>query len=174
MPAPFKRSRWKPGFVYAVPLADGSFGIAQAVAPVGTWAVDLALFANRINELPDEPPLLDRANVVSIQATWRTILNGGWWAKLGVAPLVVQPDECPNQQILSPDERGVGCTHSSQGLLEDFLSSYHGLIPWNLYPAVDFDNRLFPGVTRPRAAKVLDAASLYLYKQAATQEKYDV
>lgn len=112
--------------------------------------------------------------MVSIQATWRTTLNGGWWAKLGTAPLVVQPEDCPNQQILAQGGRGVGCTHSSQEVLEDFLSSYHGLIPWNLHPAFDFDKRLFPGVARPQAAKIIDAASLRLYQQAIQREKYDV
>jgi len=174
MPAPFKRSRWKPGFVYAVPLADRSFGIAQAIAPVETWAVDLALFSSRFAELPRELPLLDRSDVVSIQATWRPVLNGGWWAKLGAAPLVVRPEECPNQQLLAQGGRGTGCTNSSQGLVEDFLSSYHGLIPWNLYPAFDFDKRLCQGVARPNAAKILDAASLLLYQQASQREKYDV
>jgi hypothetical protein len=174
MAAPFKRTRWKPSDVFALPLVDGSFGVVQAIAPVEAWAVDLALFSDRFLEVPFCVPPLNRANVVSIQATWRTTLNGGWWAKVGSTPLVVEPGECPNQKLLAAGGKGVGCTHSSEGLLQDFLSAYHGLIPWNLYPAHNFDVRLFPGVKRPKAARLLDDAALLLYQRAAQCERYDV
>lgn len=174
MAAPFKRTRWKPGFVFALPLADGSFGIAQSIAPVESWAVDLALLSDRFSKVPSDVPALNRASVVSIQATWSRSLNGGWWAKIGSAPLVVEPDECPNQKLLFRGEKGVGCTHSSEGLLQDFLSAYHGLIPWNVYPAHNFDDRLFPGLARSKAAYLLDDAARLLYQQTAQRERNDV
>jgi hypothetical protein len=45
----FKRSRWKPGSVYALPLADGSFGIAQAVvaSPGLAGVINVAVFDYR-------------------------------------------------------------------------------------------------------------------------------
>jgi hypothetical protein len=168
----FKKTRWRSGLVFALPLADGSFGLAQAIAPVQAWAVDLALFSDRFLEIPTEVPSLQRANLISIHATWQRVLNGGHWATIGSAPCVITTDECPNQKLVHLGENGGGCQYSSQEILQDFLSAYHGIIPWNLFPASDFDQKLCYGVDRPKTARLLDEASLWLFQQAEQGKTY--
>jgi hypothetical protein len=163
MPAPYKRCRWKPGQIFGIPLSDGSFAVAQAIAPVESYGVEMALFSARSISLPVSMPDVRRPDVISIQSVWRTILTGGWWCKLGDLPLVVRAEECPNQVLLAKNPKGTGCNISSERLVVDFLLAYHGVIPWNLHPAFDFDTYLFPGLSRPSAARELDAASLATY-----------
>lgn len=172
MATPFKKTCWKSGYVFALPLADGSFGIAQAIAPLHEWAVDLVLFSDRFATVPDAVPPLHRANVVSIHATWQRVLNSGRWAKVGTAACVIQPHECPNQKLLSSCGTGGAYQHSTDDGLQNFLSAYHGLIPWNLCEGLEFDQKLHCGVNRPKTARVLDEASLWLYRQIEQEKKY--
>src|SRR5258706_5398224 len=87
-PAKRKQSRWKPGTVYAVPLTDRSFGIAQAGEAQAPFVnvIYVALFADRYTHIPDAVPALERDSAVSLTATWRQALNRGEWLSLGVAP----------------------------------------------------------------------------------------
>jgi hypothetical protein len=168
---PFKRTlKWKPGDIFAVPLSDRSFGYAQAIAPVASFAIDFALLCERTKALPNVYGPVARLSAIAILATWRTVITGGHWAKVGSAETCLPTTMCRNQQLLASSLAGV--QHSSWGLLEDFLSAYHGLVPWNLYPAFSFDSYLLAGTPRPPVAKVLDAASLELFRAADKQRVY--
>ena len=158
----FKRTlKGKTGDVFAVPLVDGSFGYAQAIAPVSSFAIDFALTSQRSNEL--EHGVTSVGSAIALMATWRTVVTGGHWCKVGTAALCVPADSCPNQKLLASGEL-VGVRHSSWGLLEEFLSAFHGQFPWNLYPAFNFDKYLLPGISRPTVARVLDALSLEIFR----------
>jgi hypothetical protein len=161
--APFRRTlKWRPGDLFAVPLADRSFGLAQAVAPVKTHAIDFALLSHRFEAVPDEVPSANPRDVIGVRATWRTAVTGGHWGKVGSAALTVVADDCPNQRLLQQGQ--VEVEHSSWGLVEDFLSSWHGLLPWNLNPAFDFDRYLMPGTKRPSTARILSPAELVIFR----------
>jgi hypothetical protein len=153
-----RRLKWSPGDLFAVPLCDGTFGFAQAVAPVDTWAVDFALLAIRSSKPELPPERLQRNDAVAVHATWRTVITGGHWCFTATNEILISPELCPNQRLIAAGQ--IGVSHSSWGLLEDFLSAYHGAFPWNLYPAFDFDSFLLPGVTRPSLAMVLNPAQL--------------
>src|SRR5262249_8704383 len=66
----FKRSRWKPGNVYALPLVDGSFGIAQAIVatPGLPGVLNIAVFDNRFPALSECCKTVARNRVIALLA----------------------------------------------------------------------------------------------------------
>ena len=118
--------------VYAVPLTDGSLGIAQAGEAQGEMlnVIYVALFSDRHSCVPDEPPPLKREDSIALVATWRQGLNRGDWLTVGHAPEVFRTPEFPNERYAKNGY--VGAQHQDTGLLSNFLSAYHGLIPWNV------------------------------------------
>ena len=157
-----RRLKWSPGDLFAVPLSDGSFGFAQAVARVDTYAVDFALLSIRSPQPEPLAPPPMRVHAVAVQATWRNVITGAHWKFVGSTDLVIPLQACPNQRLISAGEFR-GLKHSDWGLLEKFLSAYHGLFPWNLYPAFDFDSYLLPGTERPPAAMLLTPDQVALF-----------
>ena len=148
---------------YAVPLSDGSFGIAQAGEAMMTNVVYVALFSNRLPVLPDRPPELERKSAIALSATWRQALNRGDWPSLKLAAEVFQKAEFPNERF-APGY--VGAKHCDAGVLRDFLSAYHGLIPWNaMHDPAFYDNLLMPGLNRPDSVVLLGEQVRARYRQ---------
>jgi hypothetical protein len=88
MPAQrFRRTWWKPGAVFGVPLADDRLSIAQAIAPMMENVIYVALLSDLIDSPSESLPPISRVNVISLIATWRQSLNNGSWASLGVEDL---------------------------------------------------------------------------------------
>ncbi|HEU0153957.1 MAG TPA: hypothetical protein VFQ84_11510 [Arenimonas sp.] len=151
---PPKPPRYQPGMVYAVPLADGAFGLAQAGGLMMPNVVYVALFLDRFDTLPSGPPPLAPARVVSLAATWRRNLNRGDWLALGVAAPVPGLDPHPTEALAASGY--VGATHYDAGLLSEFLSACHGALPWNvMHDPAFFQAMLLPGLARPAQAVVL-------------------
>jgi hypothetical protein len=167
-----KRVRWSPGAVDAVPLSDGSFGIAQAIDAMMVNIIYVALFSDRSSELPAVPPSLHRENIVALTATWRQHLNRGDWPYLSQVPLCVPKSAFPNERFAGAGY--VGAKHSDAGLLALFLSAYHGLVPWNvMYKEDYYDGFLAPGVPRPASAIILDPAAKAEYQATHFPKKRD-
>jgi Immunity protein 26 len=162
----FKRTlKWQPGDIFVVPLADGSFGYVQAIAPVMAHAIDFAVLSSR-STVPMELSQDNDANsAIGVLATWRKAITGGRWGKVGRTAPHLSRLQCPNQVLIEKDN-GLGVNHGDVGLVESFLSAYHGLIPWNLYAAHCFDEYLVPGRKKPDTAYELSAADLAVYRRA--------
>lgn len=152
--------------VYAVPLADGSFGFAQAGETQEGFVnvIYVALFLDRHSCIPDEPPCLRREQVVSLAATWRKNLNRGDWRSVGMSPELFAKLEFPNEAFA---EKGyVGARNYDAGILTDFLSACHGLLPWNvMHDPEYYDHLLCAGVARPRSALVLSESAREDYRR---------
>jgi hypothetical protein len=150
--------------MYAVPLTDGSFGIAQAGEAMWPNVIYVALFVDRYRETPAAPPLLKAASAVSLAATWRQALNRGEWLSLAWAAEVFKKAEFPNERFSKAGY--VGAKTYDAGILADFLSAFHGLVPWNVMHDPDYYDRLLrPGVERPKAALVLDEVAREKYRR---------
>ena len=165
-----RRLKWAPGELFAVPLTDGTFGIAQAIAPVSSYAIDFALLKIRLAHLISLEVHPAEADVVGIMATWRTVVSGGRWAHVGQVSLLVPLETCPNQRLIAAGN--VQVTHTSWGLVEKFMSAWHGFFPWNLYPAFDFDSYLAPGIERPPNVKILSKSQIFLASEAKKKDAY--
>ena len=149
---------------YAIPLADGSFGIAQAGDAMMTNVIYVALFVERYRELPLPPLPLYAISAVALAATWRQALNRGEWLSLSYEPQIFEKTAFPNERFA---ESGyVGAKTYDAGILTDFLSAYHGLVPWNVMHDENFyDQFLLPGVERPRSVVLLDHEARKTYRR---------
>ena len=159
-----RQSRWKPGMVYAVPLADGSFGIAQAGEAMAVNIIYVALFRDRVVTVPEGPPPLVASSALSLAATWRQALNRGEWLSIGQAAEVFQKKHFPNERFASSGY--VGAKHYDAGILSGFLSACHGLAPWNIMKDERYyDAILRPGLPRPASAVVLGPSERAEYRK---------
>jgi len=159
-----KRPRYTPGMVYAVPLADGTFGIAQAGEAMWPNVIYVALYLDRYPDVPADVPSLQRENVVSRVATWKKDLNKDTWLPLGVATQMAAPHEFPNEA--SADQGYVGAKHYGVGILAEFLSAFHGLLPWNvMFDPAYYDRLLAPGAARSDKIRMLSDADRTTYRR---------
>jgi len=167
---PFKRSKWSPGMVYAVPLSDGSYGFAQAISEAMVNVIDVVVLRTRSTSLPTAPPSVSTADVISLWATWRQDLNSGDWAALGVSIPVVEATDMPNQKLIAAGS--VGIQHANGGLIQHLLNAWHGLVPWNtMHDEKYFDSKLAPGVLKPASAIVLASAEREAYRAAREADR---
>ncbi len=158
----YKRSRWKQGSVYAIPLADGSFGICQAIDSMMKNIIYIAVFSYHFDEVPTEIPSLKKEDILSLGATWRQHLNNGSWATIGVTDPIVEKRDFPNEAF-APSY--VGAKHSDGGLFSKFLSACFGLRPWNTMAKEDyFEAYLNTNNRRPSKLKILDPEARMKYR----------
>jgi hypothetical protein len=158
-----KRVEWEYGAVFAIPLIDGSYGIGQAIASMMPNIVHSAFFSARFHSLPSSLPALRRDDVVALLSTWKESLNFGEWPVLGAATFIVETGEFPNERF-----RGVGyvgAKHYDEGIVQKFLSAYHGLTPWNtMHDERYYDTLLREGVARPPSAIILSPEARQKYR----------
>jgi len=151
---------------YAVPLSDGSYGIAQAGAAMMTNAIYVALFADHYRELPNQPLHLTFASAVALATTRRQALNGGEWLSLWHESEVFPKAAFSNERFSSNGY--VGAMVYDAGILVDFLSAYHGLLPWNVMNDPDYYDRiLIASVERPKSAIILNTEECAKYRREA-------
>jgi hypothetical protein len=159
-----KRPRYKPGTVYAVPLADGSFGLAQAGSPMFPTVIYVAMFLDRFETIPSGPPPLDESRLVSLTATWRKNLNKDEWVPLGASELTPGLLNHPSEALAAGGY--VGAKHCDSGLLSEFLSACHGALPWNvMHDPAYYEKLLVPGTARPANAVVLGEKERTAYRR---------
>ena len=159
-----KRPRYKPGMVYAVPLADGSFGVAQAGTQMFPTVIYVALFLDRFEAVLAIPPALDESKLVSLTATWRKNLNKGKWVPLGVSELTPGLLNHPTETLAAGGY--VGAKHYDAALLSEFLSACHGALPWNvMYDPAYYEKLLISGTARPSEAVILGEEERTAYRR---------
>jgi len=164
-PRKFKKARWKPGTVYGVPLSDGRFGIAQAVDAMMENVIYVALFSDIVDSPTESLPPLNRENVISLVATWKQSLSNGTWPFLTVKDLVVSKSDFPNERFSANGY--IGAKHYEVGIVQKFLSAYHGLMAWNSMADEDyFDTLLAPGINRPENVILLTPEERRIYRNA--------
>ena len=149
---------------YAVPLADGSYALAQAGHAMFPTVILVALFSEQFAALPAETPRIDQSRLISLTATWRKNLNKGEWVPLGVAELTPGLLEHPTAALA---EGGyVGAKHYDAGLLSEFLSACHGALPWNvMHDPTYYERLLIPGAARPEKAVILSEEARIKYRR---------
>ena len=165
MNAPFKRSRWKPGDVYVVPLSQGWFGKVQAIvaSPAFPNVVNVAVFGSKYPKVRHISADISSESLIALLATSRSEMNGGWWGKIGWSKPCVENHDFPNFRL---GTEGVGHLHHSGSVIENLVSAMHGLLPWNINTPEDyFDRLLAPGVKRADTARILTAVELATLRQ---------
>jgi len=159
-----KHLRYKPGMVYAVPLVDGTFGLAQAGEAMLPNVIYVALYLDRYPDVPAGVPSMQRENIVSLVATWKKNLNKGAWLPLGIATQAAARHEFPNEAVA--DQGYVAAKHYDAGILAEFLSAFHGLLPWNvMFDPAYYDRLLAPGAARSDKIRMLNETDRVAYRR---------
>ncbi|MGI2190292.1 hypothetical protein ACRN9V_02190 [Shewanella baltica] len=152
--------------VYAVPLSDSTYGIAQANAIQSSFIniVYVAIFSDRFIEIPKASPVLTRESAICLRATWEQGLNRKEWKSIGIAPEAFDKSELPNERYRH--DAYVGTENSDVALLTKHLEAYHGLAPWNvMFDPKYFDQLLRPGIHRPESEILLDDKERETYRR---------
>ncbi len=136
MVSPLKRKAWEVGNVAAVPLSDGTFGLAQVVSlePRIKRAVTIAYFDVRLttDQLRDIVAAPSPDHVVSIQFTDRRALTRGVWRVLCSAPVNLAGIPTPFENTRSSG--WVGARFYDSGSITLFLQAFWGIRSWDLMP----------------------------------------
>jgi hypothetical protein len=135
-----KRVKWNNGAVFAVPLADGSFGLAQAIDHWIPHAIYVAFTNLRIKSTSEPIPSLASAKVISLLAVNDRALDFGEWLLIGELPSIRKRSDFPNERFRASGY--VGAKSYDGGIAEDFLSAFHGLAPWDCYYRPDYLDEL--------------------------------
>ncbi|MGK2856395.1 MAG: hypothetical protein ACSLFQ_04235 [Thermoanaerobaculia bacterium] len=147
---------------YAIRLADGRFGMAQAISAMMPNAIYVAVF-RQLTESSSKPiPSLQKADVISLVAVVRSSLRE-WVARDTFSPAVETAD-FPNERLRS--DGYVGAKILDAGIVADFLAAFHGIRPWNVMRDERyFDELLAPKVPRPSEAVLLAPEDRLAYRK---------
>jgi hypothetical protein len=153
-----KKERPRPleGQVFAVPLSDGSFALAQVAFvkwfPPNTSFVTSAFFETRAST----PELLreilrgsDLSKPISVFTLSDSPIEAGEWILLEERPVTYD-----NVDVQSRIKGDWGWFDRKQRPWSFFLESYHGLFPWDgFYKPNYIDEYLLPPYQRPASAR---------------------
>jgi hypothetical protein len=128
---------WSPGDYFLIPLADGSRGIGQVLNLMMDNIVSIAITDRRIDA--DSPAgsisvggeAAPPGDVVSAIATWRDPLDEARWPIVGHGTLLIPREQWPNEEFRA--RNWVGAKHYNTPLVEEFLSAFHALKPWDAW-----------------------------------------
>ncbi len=144
-----KRVPWEPGDLFGVPLADGSFGIVQAVDP---WLPEGGVYAavtdQRAATFPSDTALAPNTRVIALVEVVDNAFDRGWFPRIGPAAPLARRADFPNERFARSGY--VGAKSYTGGIVADFLSAWHGLASWTAYKDPEyFDKLLVDGIERP-------------------------
>lgn len=159
-----KRVKWKDGYVYALPLTDGSYSVVQAINSMMLNIGYCAVFNDRFSCFPPSAPALNQRNIIALLAVTKMSIKIERWPILGEAPLVAKKKDFPNERFARKGY--VGSVTYDSGLIEDFVSGYHALIPWNvLFDENYYDEMLLRSIKRPSSVIILSAEERRKYRE---------
>jgi len=147
-----EHAAWKPGMMYAIPLPDGRYGVAQAIEAMMSNAIYVAVFRHIMNTPSIAVREARKDDVVSLIAVVKSSLKN--WRTAGVVHPAVDKASFPNE---TTGRHGyIGAKVYDAGIVADFVAAFHGIRPWNVMKDENyFDHLLAPDVSRPAAVVVL-------------------
>ncbi|GGL65280.1 hypothetical protein [Wenxinia marina] len=127
---------WDEADLFTVPLLDGSFGLGQVCEVLEDGA--LVLLTDRRGTVGGPVGVSEITSLVRVP---RDPLDTGQWK---VETFVALPR--PRSAI---ESRYAADGVQDPAVVEAFLSAWHGLLPWDYFPAGVFDGLLYRGRARP-------------------------
>jgi hypothetical protein len=140
----------RPGDVFLVPLTDGTRGLGQ-VLMVTKEALDsciCALFSTRTaNTAVCDQSFLDGAEVISVIFVTSELLKQGHWVVTSNCSVVVNADRyLPLRELEA--RKFVGAKVIGSGIVQKFLSAFHGLHPWDAWHDPNYLDKLLVSVDK--------------------------
>ena len=126
-----KKIKWEHGDVFAIPLLNNKFSIGQILDLQMQNVVRISLFDEQISKLAKTniEELCNLNLLISLVACSRERLDYGVWTILGNKKQIIPVSKFPNE--LYRLNGWVGAKHSDAAIIEDFVNSYYGFLPWD-------------------------------------------
>jgi hypothetical protein len=106
-----------------------------------------------------------RSEVVALLTVARRGVTSGFWPVIASSAPLFSKSDFPNERFA--DAGYVGAEMHDYGIVDEFLSAYHGLVPWNDFHDPNYlDTLLAPGIKRPPTARVFTSSELTSYRAA--------
>lgn len=135
-----RRARATAGQVVAVPLRDGSVGLAQVA--IGGTCITIVLFPQRAGNPDELRTVMDealRSEPFAVMRVTGDELRDGEWSILGT-----------REPLYPPNMLATGGRTSSAVVARSLFNGYFGLEPWDaMADPMDYEKRLLPGVPVP-------------------------
>jgi hypothetical protein len=139
-----RRKKWETGNLFAVPLADGSYALAQVVGREKAVlnSVTCAFYRTRVRAqaLSSLQGVPDQSELIAVQFTTKDLLTSGVWEVLGNYAVTLPRDLLPHEDKRS--QGWVGATVVGSGIMAHFLNAFFGLEPWNQMKEPNYFDRL--------------------------------
>lgn len=148
-----KRSSWKAGDVFGVPLGRDEYGLGQILSHEKNCMDSvLCCFTNVVTHNGSEGlPPIGLSDLISIQIVTRDSLDRGIWPVLGPGEPIEVAGMYPIESLRA--NRYVGANIKGSGAMQNFLCAYRGRSPWDEYfDPQYFDKLLIEGLNRPASA----------------------
>lgn len=140
--------------VFLVPLVHGGYAVGHIIKVTKHVlnSVFCAFYSTKINSINDfDIRQISIKKLISIQFTTPDMIKKKKW------PIVYRDFLCDYtdyiSEVIEKVDRNdlIGIAIEGSGIIREFLSAYHGQIPWDEYldPAY-FDNLLLPDLSRPQ------------------------
>ena len=128
-----RRKTWDVGNMFAVPLADGSYALAQVVGREAEVlnSITCAFYRTRVDaaalgtvkEVPNERDL------IAVQFITKDLLTRRVWKVLGNYPVTLPRSVFPHED--KRNQRWIGAKMIGSGNMVHFLNAYFGLERWD-------------------------------------------
>lgn len=127
-----RKHKWQVGDVFTIRQKDGNYTICQILDQPMPNIVSLVATDIRVAALEDCQAFdITPDHALSYVATDKWPLVDGEWQIVGHQEVVIPQGLWPNEKHRASE--WVGSRHYDAGLLEDFLDSYYGLAPWDIW-----------------------------------------
>lgn len=144
-----KKHAWQSGDVFGVPMPNAKYGLGQIISLEKECmdSVVCAFFENVMSE-PGEKIGLYAPEIISIQFVTKDSLARGIWRYFWTELPLVEDFVHELESVRGSEYVGVKIRGS--GIMQNFLSAYHGLSYWDEYADKQlFDKLLLPSRLRP-------------------------
>jgi hypothetical protein len=129
-----KKTAWKTGDNFLVPLEDGTYGQGQVLG-YELHALDspiCAFSSQRFETMPESLGPIPATGLIAVLFVTRDLLDRGGWKIVNNGSILI-----PWQRFLDVEglrRKGfVGAKIYGSRIIANFLSAYHRLLPWNGY-----------------------------------------
>ena len=119
-----------PNDVFAIPLNNGQYAIGHILDQHMVNTVRIALYSEVTENLEiDLASLTDDKNLISLIEVTREQLDYGVWKIIGNKQTSIPIEKYANEEFRT--NNWINSVVRDAALAEDFINSFHGLLPWD-------------------------------------------
>ena len=121
---------WKQNDVFVIPLKNKYYAVGHVLDQRMVNTVRVALYSEVITDFDfDLASITDIKNLISLIEVTREQLDYGVWKIIGNKHTSIPTEKYANEHFRK--NKWINSITHDAALAEDFINSFHGLLPWN-------------------------------------------